>query len=56
METKPANKAWRGRERGGGGGGGGVGGGSVSAVLQSCVWMLLDGITLDYLAHNPPPH
>ena len=44
VETKPANKAWRGRERGGGGGGGGVGG-SVSAVLQSCVWMGLHWIT-----------
>lgn len=35
-----------------GGGGGGGDGGSVSAV---CSGVLLDGITLDYLAHNPPP-
>ena len=45
METKPANKAWRGREA------------VVEAVgvyLQSAV-VCLDGITLDYLAHNPPP-
>ena len=44
METKPANKAWQGREVEE----------EVGVYLQSAV-VCLDGITLDYLAHNPPP-
>ena len=45
VETKPANKAWQGREVEE----------EVGVYLQSAV-VCLDGITLDYLAHNPPPH
>ena len=44
METKPANKAWQGREVVE----------EVGVYLQSAV-VCLDGITLDYRAHNPPP-
>ena len=47
METKPATKAWQGREVE-------VVEVMVGVYLQSAV-VCLDGITLDYLAHNPPP-
>ena len=46
METKPATKAWQGREV--------VVEVMVGVYLQSAV-VCLDGITLDYRAHNPPP-